>query len=418
MFSTLSRSTAARTATAASDLPGEPETSRPTPGSRRGRAARGAIIAALLMLGLVTANGFGALAGTDEPAARQASQAATVPAGSITGEDLSVADVAELASAAVVTITATYDAPDVGRSPFGPGDDGDLPFPGDEQVPSGGAFATSVGSGFIIDTDGHVVTNSHVVEGAATYEVRFADGTTVPATLVGNDDYQDVAVLQLDLSGGVEVPGVVTLGSSDSVRPGETVVAIGSALGELTNTVSDGTVGAVDRAITAEGGASRLGNLIQHDAEIYSGNSGGPLLNLRGEVVGINTAKATGGALSNEDVDIGFAVAIDAATPLIDEIIADGEVDRPYLGIAGGLSRDGDGHTVVEVEPDGPAAAAGLEANDVITAIDGTPITVEEPLQDLLYTRRPGDTVTLTVSRDGEELEITVTLGERPEDFA
>ena len=298
--------------------------------------------------------------------------------------DLSVADVAERANPAVVTITSLTNG-------FG-----------SQAVPVG------AGSGFIIDAEGHVVTNNHVVEGADELTVQFLDGTAVPATVVGRDDLQDIAVLQLKLSGEERVPGIAVLGDSSAVRPGDQVVAIGSSLGELTNTVSDGTVGAIDRELYG------LPNLIQHDAEIYPGNSGGPLLNLRGEVVGVNVAGIGGGRGTIEvaPARIGFAIASDAVREIVDELIANGAVARPYLGITG--EQTSGGQVVVEVLDGTPAAEAGLLVGDVITAVDGEAIDGRTSLLDLLLEREPGDSVALTVDRSGSEQEIEVVLGQRP----
>ncbi|MDP9365075.1 MAG: S1C family serine protease [Chloroflexota bacterium] len=318
-------------------------------------------------------------------AAAQDAGAATQP--SDVSADLSVADVAEQTNPAVVTITSESEG-------FGA-----------QQVPVG------AGSGFIVDAEGRVVTNEHVVDGADELSVEFFDGTTVPATVVGRDEIQDIAVVQLDLSGGQEVPGTVAFGDSDAVRPGDRVVAIGSSLGEFTNTVSDGTVGAVGREL------ANFQNLIQHDAEIYPGNSGGPLLNLAGEVVGVNVA-GVGGGDSPIDVAparLGFALAANDVREVVDQLVATGEVVRPYLGIVGDPTDDG--QVVVEVEGGTPAAEAGLEAGDVITAIDGQALDGQTSFLDLLLERAPGDTVALTIERDGAEQEIEVVLAERPADL-
>lgn len=300
--------------------------------------------------------------------------------------ELSVADVAERANPAVVTITNS--SAELGA----------------QEVPSG------VGSGFIIDAEGHVVTNEHVVSGADELTVQFLDGTSVPATVVGGDELQDIAVLQLDLSDGEEVPGTVAFGDSDAVRPGERVVAIGSTLGEFTNTVSDGTVGAIDRELGS------TSNLIQHDAEIYPGNSGGPLLNLAGEVVGVNFAGVGGGSpIDVAPARIGFAIAANEVRDIVDQLIANGEIVRPYLGITG-ESTDA-GQQVIEVQSGTPAEEAGLESGDLITAIDDQPLDGQTSFLDLLLERAPGDTVSLTVERDGDEREIEVVLAERPDDL-
>ncbi len=326
--------------------------------------------------------------------------ATAAPVATPSAQDSSVADVAERVNPAVVTIT-NYQLP---RNPF-------------TGEPEGGALIPyGRGSGYIIDAQGHVVTNSHVVEGGSAFDVEFANGTTVDAKLIGQDPFQDVAVLQLDLKAGQTVPGTVTLGDSDTVRPGDHVIAIGSPYGEFTNTVSDGTVGAVHRSLDT--GYYRLPNLIQHSAPIYEGNSGGPLLNMQGDVIGMNVAKAVRTSLGrSEDTGIGFAIEINAVKEIVNQILQHGKVLRPYLGIVGQPVEGG--HAISEVEPGTPADQAGLQAGDVITSVDGTRIDERNPFLNLLiFNHKPGDTVELGVFRNGRELTVSVTLGERPADIA
>jgi S1-C subfamily serine protease len=317
-----------------------------------------------------------------------------------TTQNESAADVAAKANPATVTITNYQPQRD--------------PFSGQSQ--GGEAVPYGVGSGYIISEDGYVVTNNHVTEGGTKYTVQFEDGTTVDATLVGADAFQDVAVLKLDLSGGVKVPGVLSFGDSSTMRAGDEVIAIGSPYGEYTNSVSDGTIAAMDRALDTGEGYS-LPNLIQHSAPIYEGNSGGPLLNLAGEVIGMNVAKATNqsqmGLQSNDQSGIGFAIESNAVKPLVDEIIKNGSVARPYLGIQSQPTQDGQG--VVSVEADSPAATAGLKDGDIITGIDGQSIDADHPfLNMLIFGHKPGDKVDLSVDRNGQTITLPVTLGTRP----
>jgi S1-C subfamily serine protease len=313
--------------------------------------------------------------------------------------DADVADVAAEANPAVVTITNYRHLIN--------------PDTGEEE--SGAPVAYGVGSGYIIDAAGHVVTNNHVTERGAAFEVQFYDGTTVDATLVGSDPFQDVAVLQLDLEDGQTVPGTVSFGDSDSVRAGDHVIAIGSPYGEFLNSVSDGSVSAVDRSLDTELGYPLI-NLIQHSAPIYEGNSGGPLLNMAGEVIGMNVAKVTessrGLPISDQE-GIGFAIASDAVKSIVDQIIEKGTVARSYLGIVNNQST---GEVVIEsVVTDGPADQAGMKAGDIITEIDGQEINQSHSfLNILMFDHKPGDTVEITVLRDGEERTLTATLGERP----
>jgi S1-C subfamily serine protease len=306
---------------------------------------------------------------------------------------LTTAEVADLVNPAVVTIVNLQQDTSSKRT-FG------------QLVPAGS------GSGFIIDADGHVVTNNHVVEGGDAFAVTFLDGVTVEATLVGADPWQDVAVLELQLAADQELPGIAIMGDSADLQPGDEVLAIGTPFGEYANSVTVGYANALDRVITvADRNGIDLPNLIQHDADIYPGNSGGPLVDMKGEVVGINVAGATEG-------DIGFAIEIDAARPVIAAILADGEFDRAWLGISGKAAVDPAGglvQQVLEVTPGTPAAAVGIQPGDVITAIDGQPFTIADSfVASLLFEHLPGDTITLTVERGGQTLDLTVTLGARP----
>jgi S1-C subfamily serine protease len=281
----------------------------------------------------------------------------------------------------------------------------DEPFDEETLVPAG------TGSGFIVDEEGHVITNAHVIAGAEELQVALFDGTEVDVEVLGQDALLDVAILKLDLQ-GMAVPGIVTFGDSSALRAGDEVVAIGNALGAFPNTVSQGTVNATDRAFPAEGG---LTTMIQHDAEIWHGNSGGPLLNLRGEVVGINTAGIGSGMMGVDTgaADMAFAVEGNTVCNAAADLLANGEIAWPYMGIQGEASSAG--QTVVEVVEDGPSAAAGLEAGDVITAFAGQEIDRQNSLIDLLFGHDPGDVVEVTVDRDGALQTFQVTLGERPD---
>jgi 2-alkenal reductase len=276
------------------------------------------------------------------------------------------------------------------------------------------------GTGFFISEDGYLVTNNHVVEGSDELSVIFSDGTEVPATMVGTDPLTDLAVLKID----GEVPGVVELGDSSELRPGDRIIAIGSPLGAYTNTVTEGIVSGIGRRVA--GTNATVDNLIQHDAAINPGNSGGPLFTLNGEVVGVNTlvVRQSGSGISAEG--LGFAIPSDTVEQVSQAIIEDGMVERPYLGItfqqisptvAATLEIDVDnGALVVEIQP-GPAADAGLQVDDVITHINGEEINEDNTLTDLLFEYDPGDTVELTVHRQAtdETLTLDVTLGTRPE---
>lgn len=270
------------------------------------------------------------------------------------------------------------------------------------------------GSGYIISADGYVVTNNHVTAGGQSFSVQFMDGTSMNATLVGADDVQDVAVLKLDLKAGQKVPGVLAFGDSAKVVAGQQVVAIGTPYGQYTNSVSTGIVNAVDRSLD-EGNGLSIPNLIQHDAPIYPGNSGGPLLNLAGEVVGMNVAAATDPTTGGQTATgIYFAIDSNVVKEIADAIIKTGSYPRAYIGITSQAAANG-GVQVITVQPGTPAEKAGLQVDDVITAVDGHKITDANPFANqLLFNHKPGDAVKLTVERNGSETTVTVTLGVRP----
>jgi 2-alkenal reductase len=276
------------------------------------------------------------------------------------------------------------------------------------------------GSGVIIDAQGHIVTNNHVVEEAQDLSVILQDGTKLPAKLVGTDLFTDLAVIQVERSG---LP-IAALGDSDALRPGERVIAIGSALGDFRNTVTTGVVSALNRNLDT-GAGYQLEGLIQTDAAINHGNSGGPLLNLQGQVIGINTAIIRGGATSTDVAEgLGFAIPSNTVRLVVPQLIEKGYVSRPYLGIAHRpitpqLASYYDlpvkwGELVTQVMDGTPAAQAGLKVGDIITAFDTQAIDEDHLFVNLLLRYKPGDTVTLAVNRDGQELKMSVTLIERP----
>lgn len=286
------------------------------------------------------------------------------------------------------------------------------------------------GSGFVYDTQGHIVTNNHVVEGASEIEVVLADGTVLPAEVVGTDAYYDLAVLHVDPAQLPAPP--LPLGNAETLRVGQHVLAIGNPFG-LDRTLTTGVISALDRTIESESG-SLVGNAIQTDAAINPGNSGGPLLNSRGEVIGVNTAITSP---SGGSVGIGFAVPISAVQRVVPDLIAYGRYRHPSLGVQvrelGYEVRpaaDGPQHglLIVALDASGPAGRAGLQAaetrqqgfrtyfvgGEIILAINGEAALTRDDLT--LYLERntlPGDTVTLTVSNlSGETREVTVVVGE------
>jgi S1-C subfamily serine protease len=279
------------------------------------------------------------------------------------------------------------------------------------------------GTGFIIDPSGIIVTNAHVVEGAQKLKVQLPtpDGREFAAELVGTSPTNDLAVLRISAQNLPTVP----LGNSSQLQIGEWVVAIGNALAlEGGPTVTAGVVSATGRdeqepATTRGQAGPTLYDLIQTDAAINPGNSGGPLVNMRGEVVGINTLGAT------DAQGIGFAIAIDTAKPIVDQLVKTGKVAVPYLGVqfgtvtpsvaaANGLTRN-DGVYVQQVVSGTPAAQAGLQQGDIVYGIDNTVVTDTTTFQKALFAHKPGDKVTLKINRGGSEMTIQVTLGEKPQ---
>ena len=278
--------------------------------------------------------------------------------------------------------------------------------------------SASSGSGFIYTADGYIVTNQHVVANASSINVPPYNGDTYPATLVGSDSDYDVAVLKIDAK---DLPAV-TLGSSTDVNVGDTVMAIGNPLGELTFSMSQGIVSCVNRAINVEGTPF---NMIQVDASINPGNSGGPLMNLYGEVVGIVSAKYS--SYANTTVEgLGFAIPINDVQSIIKDIMENGSVgNKAYMAITAGTMTQQmaaqykinatEGVFVYSVEDDGAGDKAGLKLGDVITKLNDTQITSMEDLSAAKKGFKAGDTVTLTVLRDGKEITTQLTFDAQPQ---
>ena len=278
--------------------------------------------------------------------------------------------------------------------------------------------SASSGSGFIYTADGYIVTNQHVVANASSINVTLYNGDTYPATLVGSDSDYDVAVLKIDAK---DLPAV-TLGSSTDVNVGDTVMAIGNPLGELTFSMSQGIVSCVNRAINVEGTPF---NMIQVDASINPGNSGGPLMNLYGEVVGIVSAKYS--SYANTTVEgLGFAIPINDVQSIIKDIMENGSVgNKAYMAITAGTMTQQmaaqykinatEGVFVYSVEDGGAGDKAGLKLGDVITKLNDTQITSMEDLSAAKKGFKAGDTVTLTVLRDGKEITTQLTFDAQPQ---
>jgi 2-alkenal reductase len=341
-----------------------------------------------------------------------AAQLAPPQAAQIQFNQVSWPDIVEKVGPAVVTVVSENGTPRMPRT-FG--------LPMQPVQPS-----QAVGSGVIVDERGYVVTNNHVIAEGQNYQVILSDGKKVPARLVGRDDYSDLAVLQIEGS----LPAVAPLGDSAKLRPGEPVIAIGSPLGDFRNTVTSGVVSATGRKL--DDSAPGLTDLIQTDAPINSGNSGGPLMNAAGQVVGINTAVvrtsgaggvfgAAGGASAE---GLGFAIPASTVRTVVEQLIADGVVTRPFLGVNYQSINPRiaayydlpvkEGALVARVGPNTPAREAGLQQGDVITAVDGEKVGEQKGLAEMLNQRKVGDEVRLTISREGKEQTLTVKLGQRP----
>jgi S1-C subfamily serine protease len=352
-----------------------------------------------------------------------------------------IVKVVKQASPAVVSIIITKDLPVLEQyyeeyDPFGGdeffkkffGDDFFAPFKfripqyrqkGTEKREIGG------GTGFIVSSDGLILTNKHVVvDEEADYTVLTNEGEKIPAKVLARDPVEDIAILKVEKN---NLP-TLTLGDSDQCQIGQTVIAIGNALGEFRNTVSVGVISGLKRSITASSGlgeTEQLSEVIQTDAAINRGNSGGPLLNLRGEVVGINVAMAMGAE------NIGFALPINKAKRDLEQVKNQGKISYPFLGVRyllitpeiqkknnlsvdyGALIIRGENPTDLAVIPGSPADKAGLVENDIILEVDGQKVNQENPLAKLIQKHQFGDTVTLKILHKGEEKTVQVQLAER-----
>ena len=322
----------------------------------------------------------------------------SITAASSSGNSLTTEQVADLVSPSVVVITTEQ----VVYSQWS--------WYGQNQVESG------AGSGVIISSDGYILTCAHVVDGASTITVTIGD-KDYTATLVGEDTTSDIAVIKIDADGLTPA----TVGNSDSLKVGQSVMAVGNPLGELGGTVTGGMISALNRSVTIQGSSSvNTMSLIQMDASVSPGNSGGGLFNMNGELVGIVNAKSS----SSDAEGLGFAIPINDAIKVAQELLENGYVTgRPYLGItylavtdaqtASQLGVNAYGVYVVEVVKGGPAEKAGLQAGDRIVSVDGTEIASKDDLGTLMQEHAAGDTLSITIARDGQMQTVNVTLGEK-----
>ena len=322
----------------------------------------------------------------------------SITAASSSGSSLTTEQVADLVSPSVVVITTEQ----VVYSQWS--------WYGQNQVESG------AGSGVIISSDGYILTCAHVVDGASTITVTIGD-KDYTATLVGEDTTSDIAVIKIDADGLTPA----TVGNSDSLKVGQSVMAVGNPLGELGGTVTGGMISALNRSVTIQGSSSvNTMSLIQMDASVSPGNSGGGLFNMNGELVGIVNAKSS----SSDAEGLGFAIPINDAIKVAQELLENGYVTgRPYLGItylavedaqtAAQLGVNAYGVYVVEVVKGGPAEKAGLQAGDRIVSVDGTEIASKDDLGTLMQKHAAGDTLSITIAREGQMQTVNVTLGEK-----
>jgi S1-C subfamily serine protease len=371
--------------------PAEPVAVGADRSSRRGRgrqllvgALAGGVVGALVASGVFVATDDNS--GTTTRVIQQPAKTITRPSDTISGS-LDVAGIIAKVEPAVVAIT-TDGGPD-----------------------SGGA----AGTGFVLTADGFIATNNHVIEGAGRISVAFNDGTTRSADLVGHDPSTDLAVLKVD---GTGLPSV-TIGNSDKVQVGDDVVAIGNALAlEGGLSVTQGIISGTDRQVATDAG-SQLFGMLQTDAAINPGNSGGPLVNAQGQVIGINTAIAN----PTEAQNIGFAIPVSAAKPIIDDLQAGRK--PAFLGVATvtvtpAIVKERDltvdqGALVSNVTSNSPASDAGIKNGDVITTIDGKTVHSEQDVQTYVRQHRPGDKVDVVVVRDGNTKTVQATLTTRPD---
>jgi putative serine protease PepD len=352
--------------------------------TRRRTLSTAAVLVAAAAIGVGGAATYAGIApeGT-KTIVRQETVSNGEPAANASG--LSVSDIYQRTQKGVVEITVTTSR---STNPFG-----------------GQQTQQAQGSGFVYDSNGRIITNQHVVDGATSISVRFWNGKTYKAELVGSDPSTDLAVIKVDAPASVLTP--LTLADSNAVAVGDNVVAIGSPFG-LENTVTSGIVSALHRQMTSPNNFS-IDDSIQTDAAINHGNSGGPLLNAEGQVIGVN-AQIESDSGGNDGV--GFAIPSNTVKSIVSELISTGKAQHAYLGVSVETVNGAVG--ITEVRAGTPAADAGLQSGDRITSVDGKPISSADGLTSAISAKKPGDTVSITYSRGGQSHTVKIQLASRP----
>jgi putative serine protease PepD len=352
--------------------------------TRRRTLSTAAVLVAAAAIGVGGAATYAGLApeGT-RTIVRQETVSNGEPAANTTG--LSVSDIYQRTQKGVVEITVTTSQ---STNPFG-----------------GQQTQQAQGSGFVYDSNGHIITNQHVVEGATSISVRFWNGKTYKAEVVGSDPSTDLAVIKVDAPASVLKP--LTLADSNAVAVGDNVVAIGSPFG-LENTVTSGIVSALHRQMTSPNNFS-IDDSIQTDAAINHGNSGGPLLNAEGQVIGVN-AQIESDSGGNDGV--GFAIPSNTVKSIVSELISTGKAEHAYLGVS--VETANGSVRITQVRPGTPAADAGLQSGDRIVSLDGKQIVSADGLTSAIAAKKPGDTVSVTYSRGGQSHTVKIELASRP----
>jgi putative serine protease PepD len=344
----------------------------------------GAAIAAAAIAGGGAGAGAVALTHDSHGAATPVAVAVT-PASNTATSSLSVAQIANQSIPGVVEVDAT-------------GISSQSPYPGSSSQ------TAAEGTGWVYDTQGHIVTNEHVIDGASSVSVKFSDGTTAKATVVAKDTSSDLAVLKVDVAASKLHP--LPVGDSSALQVGDGVVAIGNPYG-LDGSVTSGIVSALDREISAPDNTPIEG-AIQTDAAINHGNSGGPLLNLDGKVVGV-TSQIQSDSGANDGV--GFAISSNMVKTVVQQLLTTGKVAHPLLGVQ--VTTAANGVSVAKVESGSGADKAGIKSGDVIATVDGTKVTSSQQLRTIIAAHKPGDTLQVEILRSGSTKTLTVTVGSR-----